>query len=153
MEKKIRTVLGITIILCLLAPLNDEWQVGIWFYLKAGTLMTVFTILPGLVNIPAALVKSGFTLRLLAIVFWFFALPSLLIWNFYQIKPRATKVKKVYRIWLSISLASSLYISFSNNLNLGDGLSVSYWPNPILLLIATVIEIWLWYRERREKNS
>ena len=147
MEKKIRIALGTLITLSLLAPLNDEWQIVLWFYLKVGTLMTVFDIIPWFFTI-YALEQVGFTLSLLATISWFFALPVLFIWNFFQIKPRTVRARKLYHIWLLFSLISSLYISFSDKLNLGNILGVSYWANPILLIIALTVEIWIWDRKR-----
>lgn len=175
MEKKIRIALSILILLCLFAPINDEWPIGILFYLVVGTLTALFVIIPDLVGMP-----DRFTLYMspspvnptisisdifrfswwiirdilysLAILIWYFALPLLLIWNLYLIKPRTAKVRSIYRIWLLASLISSIFISYMTPIPKGNGLFVSYWFNPVLLMIAAGIEIWLWVKDQNAKN-
>lgn len=160
MEKKVRTALSIATLLSLVAPMNESWPIGILFYLEAGTIQTFFYVIPDILWSVSYFVSEhdiyvllGST-SLLAYLGWIFALPLLLLWNLYLIKPRITKQKTIYRIWLFLSLISS--ISYGGvpltSFQTGNYTKIGYFLNPALLIVATGFEIWLWYTERRMKT-
>ena len=166
MEKKIRIGLSIVVILGLLIPMNEEWPIGLAFYLITGTLMAVFEIIPALLSTPWILIQdisaspslNSIKEILLYIpfqigtLFWIYALPILFLWNLYLIKPRSSKIQNIYRVGLLVSLASSIYRTYIHPIHVGAKPGLGYWANPILLLVATGFEIWIWLRERRMKT-
>ena len=117
MEKKIRIGFSIVVILGLLIPMNEDWPIGLAFYLITGTLMAVFEIIPALLSTPWILIQdisaspslNSIKEILLYIpfqigtLFWIYALPILFLWNLYLIKPRSSKIQNIYRVGLLVS--------------------------------------------------
>ena len=161
MEKKIRKVISIAALLSLFLPINESWPFAVSLYITMGTVMAVFQVIPEIIwSISSAFLdlEPFFlldALYLFALLGWAYAIPLLLAWNVYMAKHRETRLKKIYYVWLLLSLVSS--ITYGDIPSLISSQKWSYFRNigallnPALLFIAIGAEIWLWFTERRMK--
>ena len=167
MEKKIRVCLLAAAFLSFFAPENNNDSIAAFHYLVSGTTVVVFHVIPDILSIPHKfslwMQSAGaerpyvldvltyvwwaisYLIKHLAFLFWVYAVPFLLLWNAFLLLVRLGKWKIVYRIWLLISVISSLYINLDPSYDIGSGMGV--WMNPVLLILALAIEIWLWFRK------
>ena len=89
---------------------------------------------------------------LFVIQIWFFtmaevlhnyAILGLIAWSFLMIATTLTPIsivwRKLYRIWLGLSIVSSLLMSLNPFFDVGSGFG--YWLNPTLLIFAAVGEL------------
>ena len=149
MERKIRIAVSIVTFIGFLVPQNASWRIGILWYLELETIVTAILIFFQAFSSFYEFVISGYMHRLSSAIdlfstfFWIQALPTLLFWNLYLIKPRKNALKVAYKIWLLISLISTVFVSYSS--------TRAPITNLLLLFIAIGFEIWLWFTERRMK--
>lgn len=161
MEKKIRKAISIAALLSLFLPINDSWPFAVFLYIRMGTVIAVFQVIPEIIWS----ISSSFldleplflldALYLFTLLGWAYAIPLLLAWNLYLAKHQNANLKKIYLIWLLLSLISS--VVYGDILSLISSQKWSYIRNvgallnPTLLFIAIGAEIWLWFTRKRMK--
>ncbi|HEU0291229.1 MAG TPA: hypothetical protein VFR47_00735 [Anaerolineales bacterium] len=162
-KRKFHLIVALLSFLSFFAPVRTggETQIAAKFFLIFGTLITVFTYLPGGINAifmffqepsliaDAGLLKDAVTSIIYVIEspLYFYAIPVLLLWSLFFSVIDSGIVRIIYRFWLIFSLASSIHLSLTYAPSGSGGLG--YWLNPILLLMAAVGEFLIWIKDRQ----
>jgi hypothetical protein len=159
-KRRFHTILGLLSFLSFFAPvkIGATTQIAAIYFLMTGTVFILTNSIPAILEPFRVLFQESLDLGLMlllllffsmaiASMFYFYAILFLIAWSFFFQFTNSATWRKLYRIWLLLSLASSLSMSLMPIYIYGRGLG--FWLNPILLLLAAVGEFWVFRRVER----